>query len=69
MRSSKGFFSPLVMIKTIILFFTLQGFQTVVSYIYSGDETIISSLQDLDLLFEIYLLADKVCNTTQELIK
>jgi hypothetical protein len=47
----------------------LQGFQAVVSYIYSGDGTIISSLQDLDLLFEIYLLADKVRNATQELMK
>jgi hypothetical protein len=38
---------------------SLQGFQTVVSFIYAGDETLISGLQDLDLLFEIYRLADK----------
>jgi hypothetical protein len=31
-----------------------------VRFIYSGEETIITSLRDLDLLFEIFRLADKV---------
>jgi len=31
-----------------------------VRFIYSGEETIITSLQNLDLLFEIFRLADKV---------
>ena len=31
-----------------------------IRFAYSGDETIVSSIEDLDLLFELYCLADKV---------
>ena len=31
-----------------------------IQFAYSGDETIVSSIEDLDLLFELYCLADKV---------
>ena len=31
-----------------------------IKYIYSGDEKIITSIQDLDLLFDLFKLADKV---------
>ena len=36
------------------------GFEAMIKFIYSGDQKIITSIQDLDLLFEIYRLADKV---------
>jgi hypothetical protein len=36
------------------------GFDAVMQYIYSGDETVVISLGDLDLLFEVFRLADKV---------
>ena len=31
-----------------------------VQFMFSGKETIVTSIQDLDLLFEIFRLADKV---------
>ena len=31
-----------------------------IKYIFSGDEKIITSIQDLDLLFDLFKLADKV---------
>ena len=36
------------------------GFEAMIKYIYSGDEKIITSIQDLDLLFDLFKLADKV---------
>ena len=36
------------------------GFEAMIKYIYSGDEKIITSIQDLRVLFEVYYLADKV---------
>ena len=36
------------------------GFKTMVQFMFSGKETIVTSIQDLDLLFEIFRLADKV---------
>ena len=38
----------------------MLGFEAMIKFIYSGDQNIITSIQDLDLLFEIYRLADKV---------
>ena len=37
-----------------------SGLETMIRFAYSGDETIVSSIEDLDLLFELYCLADKV---------
>ena len=36
------------------------GFKTMVQFMFSGKETIVTSIQDLELLFEIFRLADKV---------
>ena len=36
------------------------GFDSMIKFIYSGDQKIITTIQDLDLLFEIYRLTDKV---------
>ena len=36
------------------------GFEAMIKYIYSGDQKIITSIQDLDLLFDLFKLADKV---------
>ena len=48
------------MVQKYIVSLQLKGFDTMVRFIYSGEETIITSLQNLDLLFEIFRLADKV---------
>ena len=34
-----------------------------IEFMYSGKESIVSSIQDLDLLFEVYRMADKVRGT------
>ena len=36
------------------------GFEAMIKYIYSGNQKIITSIQDLDLLFDLFKLADKV---------
>ena len=38
---------------------TFAGFSTMIRFMYSGDESIVSSINDLDLLFEIFRLLDK----------
>ena len=38
------------------------GFDSMIQFIYSGDQKIITTIQDLDQLFEIYHIADKVGN-------
>ncbi len=38
---------------------SLQGFTSLLNYIYSGDKTIITRIQDLEELFELYHLAEK----------
>jgi hypothetical protein len=37
-----------------------QGFRTMLLYIYSGKLSVIEEVTDLDLLFQLYVLADKV---------
>jgi hypothetical protein len=39
--------------------FSFKGFTSLLNYIYSGDETIITKIKDLDELFELYNLAEK----------
>ena len=36
------------------------GFEAMIKFIYSEDQKIITSIQDLDLLFDLFKLADKV---------
>jgi hypothetical protein len=36
------------------------GFETMIRFIYSGNQTAITNITNLDLLFEICRLADKV---------
>jgi hypothetical protein len=43
-----------------ILEFHGPGFKTMLSYIYSGKTSVIEEINDLDLLFQLYILADKV---------
>jgi hypothetical protein len=38
---------------------SLKGFTALLNYIYSGDKTIITRIQDLEELFELYHLAEK----------
>ncbi len=33
-------------------------FEKMIRYIYSGDETIVTTVQELDILFELFRLAD-----------
>ena len=42
------------------IFASWLGFVSLIRYIHSDKETIITTIQDLDLLFQIYRLADKV---------
>jgi hypothetical protein len=37
-----------------------SGFDALIRYIYCGEENIITDISDLELLFQIYILADKV---------
>jgi hypothetical protein len=39
---------------------TVAGFRVLVEFVYMEDESIIEAIEDLDQLFEIYKLADKV---------
>ena len=38
----------------------MTGFEALIRFIYTGDEKVVAVIKDLDLLFEIYHLADKV---------
>jgi hypothetical protein len=40
--------------------FSVSGFSALIQYIYCGEEKTITDITDLDLLFQIYILADKV---------
>jgi hypothetical protein len=40
--------------------FSVSGFSALMQYIYCGEEKTITEITDLDLLFQIYILADKV---------
>jgi len=70
MRNDGGVLRAMVHTNILILFYKISdinlvysactGFDTVMQYIYSGDETVVISLGDLDLLFEVFRLADKV---------
>ncbi len=38
----------------------MSGFSALMQYIYCGEEKTITDITDLDLLFQVYILADKV---------
>ena len=42
----------------------ILAFETMLHHLYTGDKKKITSIQDLDLLFGIYYLADKVSTGT-----
>lgn len=38
----------------------MPGFKAMIRCVYSGNQAAITSLKDVDLLFELYRLADKL---------
>ena len=50
----------MVMISLELFLNSVIAFEAMLRFIYSGDQNIITSIQDLRVLFEVYYLADKV---------
>jgi hypothetical protein len=50
----------LILVFVLLIYGILLGFRSMLQFIYSGNKDFISNSKNIDLLFELFHLADKV---------